>query len=45
MKENRISFIDGSDEEQNKAVEDFLNSLSEEEKEKAMSKEFDYLEE
>ena len=27
------------------SVEDFLNSLSEEEKEKAMSKEFDYLEE
>lgn len=46
MKDNKINFdvLDGSPEEQSKAVESFLNSLTHEEHEKAMSSEFDYLE-
>ena len=44
MKENKITFLDGSSEQQNKAVEEFLASLTQEEHERAMSKEFDYLE-
>ena len=45
MKENSITFLDGSSEEQEKAVKDFLDSLSEEEKNRAMSDEFGYLDE
>ena len=45
MKENKITFLDGSQEKQKKAVEEFLNSITPEEHERAMSSEFDYLEE
>lgn len=47
MKEsnNKTIFLDGSPDEQRKAVEDFLNSMTAEEHERAMSEEFDYLEE
>lgn len=45
MKENKITFLDGSQEEQKKAVEEFLNSITPEEHERAMSSEFDYLDE
>lgn len=45
MKENKITFLDGSQEEQKKAVEEFLNSMTPEEHAKAMSSEFDYLDE
>lgn len=47
MKDNKTSFnvLDGSSEEQSKTVESFLNSLTYEEHKKAMSNEFDYLEE
>ena len=45
MKELNIMFIDGSAEEQNKAVENYLNSISDEEHNRAMSDEFGYLDE
>lgn len=47
MKEskNKINFLDGSPDEQRKAVEDFLNSMTAEEHEQAMSDEFAYLDE
>lgn len=50
MKENKenndkITFLDGSPEEQKKAVEKFLGSMSNEEHERAMSDEFAYLDE
>ena len=45
MKENKITFLDGSQEEQKKAVEEFLSSVTPAEHERAMSSEFDYLEE
>lgn len=45
MKEYNMTFVDGSAEEQNKAVENFLSSISEEEHNRAMSNEFDYLDE
>ena len=45
MKENRMTFLDGSSEMQKEAVEDFLASLTEEEHNRAMSDEFDYLDE
>lgn len=45
MDENKITFLDGSDDEQEKAVNDYLNTLSEEEHNRAMSDEFDYLDE
>ena len=45
MKENKITILDVSDEEKKKALNEFLNSLTEEEHKKAMSAEFDYLEE
>ena len=44
MEKNRITFLDGSKEQQDKAVKDFLNSITPEEHEKAMSSEFEYLE-
>lgn len=37
--------LDGSTEEQKKSAETFLNTLTKEEHEKAMSNEFDYLDE
>lgn len=45
MIENKANstVLDGSPEEQKKAVEDFLNSLTPEEHERAMSDEFSYL--
>ena len=45
MKENnnKITFLDGSSEELEKATSDFLSSVSEEEHKRAMSSEFDYL--
>lgn len=43
MKENKTVFIDGSAEEQKKAVEDFLSTLTEDEHQRAMSDEFSYL--
>ena len=50
MKENKenndkITFLDGSPEEQKKAVEKFLGSMSNEEHERAMLDEFAYLDE
>ena len=47
MKENKNKtiFLDGSTDEQKKAVENFLNSMTAEEHKRAMSSEFDYLEE
>ncbi len=45
MKENKFTFLDGSQEKQNKAIEDFLNELTEEEHQRAMSDEFSYLDE
>ncbi len=45
MKENKITFIDGSSQEQKKAVDDFLQTVSEEEHKRAMSDEFAYLDE
>lgn len=38
-------FLDGSTEEQTKAVEDSLNQMTKEEHERAMSDEFAYLDE
>ena len=43
MADNRITFLDGSKEKQDKAIENFLNSITPEEHERAMSSEFDYL--
>ena len=43
MKEDKIMFLDGSNEEQEKIVKDYLNTLSEEEHIRAMSDEFAYL--
>lgn len=46
MKENNTTtFLDGSAEEQKKAVDEFLNSMTPAEHEKAMSDEFAYLDE
>ena len=45
MKELNMTFVDGSEEEQNKAVENYLSSISEEEHNRAMSDEFEYLDE
>ena len=45
MEEKRITFIDGSSEQETTAVETFLDSLSPEEHERALSDEFDYLDE
>ena len=45
MKELNMTFVDGSAEEQNKAVENYLISISEEEHNRAMSDEFEYLDE
>lgn len=45
MKEFNIKVLDGSSEEQNQITEDFLNSISEEEHNRAMSDEFRYLDE
>lgn len=45
MKENKITFLDGSPQEQKKAVEEFLDSMTPEEHNRAMSSEFDYLDE
>lgn len=44
MKNDKITFLDGSDKEQKKTVNDYLGTLSEEEHKRAMSSEFDYLE-
>jgi len=43
VKKNKITFIDGSPEEQKKAVGDFLSTLSEDEHARAISDEFSYL--
>lgn len=45
--DNKIIFtmLDGSPEEQRRSTEKFLSMLTEEEKERAMSSEFDYLDE
>lgn len=43
MKENKITFLDGSPQEQKEVVEEFLNSMTPEEHNRAMSSEFDYL--
>ncbi|MEE0264482.1 MAG: hypothetical protein UD936_02550 [Acutalibacteraceae bacterium] len=40
-----LTFLDGSPEEEDRIVNEFLDSLTEEEKERAMSSEFDYLDE
>ena len=45
MKELNMTFVDGSEEEQNKAVENYLSSISEEEHNRAMSDELGYLDE
>lgn len=46
MKENKIiTFLDGSAEEQKKAVDEFLSSVTPTEHERAMSDEFAYLDE
>ena len=45
MKERNITFIDGSAEEQTKAAENYLSSISEAEHNRAMSDEFGYLDE
>ena len=45
MEENKFNFIDGSPEQQKQAVDAFLNSLTDEEHQRAMSNEFDYLDE
>jgi hypothetical protein len=45
VKELNMTFIDGSAEEQSKAVENYLNSISDEEHNRAMSDEFRYLDE
>lgn len=41
----KFTILDGSSEEQKKSSEAFLNSLTKEEHERAMTSEFDYLEE
>lgn len=45
--DNRLhsTFLDGSPEKEAKLMEEFFNSFTEEEKERAMSSEFDYLDE
>ena len=45
MKERNATFVDGSAEEQNKAVENYLSSISEKEHSRALSDEFGYLDE
>lgn len=45
MKEFNITVLDGSAEEQNQVMENYLNSITEEEHNKAMSDEFGYLDE
>lgn len=40
-----LTFLDGSPEAQRRSTEKFLSMLTEEEKERAMSSEFDYLDE
>ena len=45
MKELNMTFVDGSSEEQSRAVENFLNSISDDEHDRAMSDEFGYLDE
>lgn len=42
---NKMTFLDGSQYEQTKAVEDFLSSMTNDEHERAMSDEFAYLDE
>lgn len=44
-KRKKITFIDGSENKQNQAVDDFLSSLSKEEQEHSMSDELSYLDE
>lgn len=44
MKEDKVLVLDGSPEDQDKIVKNFLGSLTKEECERAMSHEFDYLE-
>jgi len=45
VKEFNITVLDGSTEEQNQVMENYLNSITEEEHNKAMSDEFGYLDE
>ena len=40
---NKITFIDGSPEQQNRAIDDFLSSFTKEENEYSMSDELSYL--
>lgn len=40
-----FTMLDGSPEEQKKSTEKFLSMITEEEKERSMSSEFDYLDE
>ena len=44
LETNKLTFLDGSPEEQKKSTELFLSMLTEEEQERSMSSEFDYLE-
>lgn len=43
MGKNKITFLDGSKEQQEKAVQEFLDTIASEDHERAMSSEFDYL--
>ena len=47
MIENRLNltFLDGSREDEDRIMKEFSDSLTEEEEERAMSSEFDYLDE
>lgn len=44
LETNKLTFLDGSPEEQKNAIEEFLNSVTPEDHARAMSSEFDYLE-
>lgn len=43
MERDKITFLDGSKEQQEKAVKDFLDAIPPDEHEMAMLNEFDYL--
>ena len=45
VQNNKMTFLDGSSEKQDKAVETFLGNMTPEEHERAMSDEFSYLDE
>ena len=44
-KNNKMTFLDGSQSEQTRAVDNFLSSMTDDEHERAMSDEFAYLDE